>query len=185
MIRRSLILSVVALTLARTRTLAQTSCSVGGQNGKCSPDVVLTGPGTMTNPALLTLTVSPTSSPLSPLSVAATMADMEVAAGVATPVSVSFSVLGNRAWSVQISGASATWTASAGAWASKPVSDLRWSLSPTGATTAMSHTPATVTSGAATAGSASMTVYLRPAVHWATDLPGTYTIGVVFTLTTP
>lgn len=164
---------------------AQTTCSVGGQSGKCTPDVVLANPGTMTNPALLTLTVSPTSSPLSPLSVTATMADMDVASGVGTPVSVSFTVQGNRAWSVQISGATATWSASTGAWASKPVSDLRWSLSSSGATTAMSVTPATVTSGSPTSGSASTTVYLRPAVHWATDKPGTYTIGVTFTLTTP
>jgi len=185
MIARALAVSAAVAVLAATPSFAQTSCSVAGQNGKCSPDVVLANPGTMTNPALLRLSVSPTSSPLSPLSVTATMADMEVAAGVATPVSVSFSVQGNRAWSVQISGAAATWTASAGAWASKPISDLRWSLSSTGATTAMSLTPASVTSGAATAGSASTTVYLRPAVHWATDLPGTYTIGVVFTLTTP
>jgi len=185
MIARSFVLSVAGATLVATSSVAQTTCSVAGASGKCSPDVVLANPGTMINPALLKLTVSPTSSPLSPLSVTATMADMEVAAGVATPVSVSFSVQGNRAWSVQISGAAATWTASAGAWASKPVSDLRWSLSSTGATTAMSLTPVSVTSGTATAGSASTTVYLRPAVHWATDLPGTYTIGVVFTMTTP
>ena len=178
-------LAAVSLLLVAPAGIAQTSCSVSGQSGKCSPDVVLANPGTMTNPALLTLTVSPTSSPLSPLSVTATMSDMEVAAGVATPASVSFSVQGNRAWSVQISGSAATWTASAGAWASKPVSDLRWSLSSTGATTAMSVTPSTVTSGTATAGSATTTVYLRPAVHWATDKPGTYTIGVTFTLTTP
>jgi hypothetical protein len=173
-----------SLLIARAGA-AQTSCSISGQSGKCSPDVVLANPGTMTNPALLNLTVSPTSSALSPLSVTATMADMEVAAGVATPVSVNYSVQGNRAWSVQISGASATWSGSSGAWATKPVSDLRWSLSSTGATTAMSVTPATVSSGAATAGSTPTTVYLRPAVHWATDKPGTYTIGVTFTLTAP
>jgi len=174
----------VALLIATTGQ-AQTTCSVGGASGKCTPDVVLANPGTMTNPALLSMTVSPTSSAVSPLSVTATMADMDVAAGVGTAVSASFTVRGNRAWSVQISGATATWSASSGAWASKPVSDLRWSLSSTGATTAMSVTPVTVTSGAATSGSASTTVYLRPAVHWATDKPGTYTIGVTFTLTTP
>jgi len=185
MTTRSWVLVAAAMVLAAHTAVAQTSCSVNGQNGKCSPDVSLSTPGTMTNPALLKLTVSPTSSPLSPLSVTATMSDMDVAAGLATPTPVSFTVQGNRAWSVQISGAAATWTASSGAWTSKPVSDLRWSLSSTGATTAMSVTPTTVTTGAATAGSASTTVYLRPAVHWATDLPGTYTIGVVFTMTTP
>lgn len=185
MIARSIALAAAASALIGTAGVAQTSCTISGQNGKCSPDVVLANPGTMTNPALLTLTVSPTSSPLSPLSVTATMSDMDVAAGLGTPTPVSFTVQGNRAWSVQISGAAAKWTASAGAWTNKPVSDLRWSLSSSGATTAMSITPATVTSGSATAGSASTTVYLRPAVHWTTDLPGTYTIGVTFTLTTP
>ena len=174
-----------ALVLFASTGVAQTTCSISGASGKCSPDVVLANPGTMTNPALLTLIVSPTSSALSPLSVTATMADMDVASGVGTPVSVSYTVQGNRAWSVQISGSTATWSASSGAWASKPVSDLRWSLSSTGATTAMSVTPATVTSGSASSGSASTTVYLRPAVHWATDKPGTYTIGVTFTLTSP
>jgi hypothetical protein len=185
MIARSFMLAAAASAVIGTSGVAQTSCSVGGQSGKCSPDVVLANPGTMTNPALLTVTVSPTSSPLSPLSVTATMSDMDVAAGVGTPTPVSFTVQGNRAWTVQISGAAANWTASAGAWTNKPVSDLRWSLSSSGATTGMSITPATVASGSATAGSASTTVYLRPAVHWTTDLPGTYTIGVTFTLTTP
>jgi hypothetical protein len=185
MIGRSFVFAAAASALIGTVGVAQTSCSVAGQTGKCSPDVVLSTPGTMTNPALLTLTVSPTSSPLTPLAVTATMSDMDVAAGVATPTPVSFTVQGNRAWSVQISGAAAKWTASAGAWTNKPVSDLRWSLSSTGATTAMSITPASVTSGSATAGSAATTVYLRPAVHWTTDLPGTYTIGVTFTLTAP
>ena len=185
MIARAFMMSLAGAALVATSSQAQTSCSLAGASGKCSPDVVLANPGTMTNPALLMLTVSPTSSPLLPLSAAATMSDMDVAAGIANPATVSFTVQGNRAWSVQISGAAATWTGSAGAWASKPVSDLRWSLVANGATTAMSLTPVTVTTGTATSGSASKTVYLRPAVHWATDLPGTYTIGVVFTLTTP
>lgn len=182
---RSLAYATIGAAVLATAGGAQTSCSIGGQSGKCSPSVVLSNPGTITNPALMTLTVSPTSSALSPLAATATMADMDVAAGVATPATVSYSVQANRSWSIQISGAAATWTASAGAWAGKPVSDLRWSLSSSGATTAMSLTPATVTSGSATAGSTSTTVYLRPAVHWSTDLPGTYTIGVVFTMTTP
>ncbi len=178
-------LACAAASLMSTAGGAQLSCSVGGQNGKCSSSVVLSNAGRMTNPALMTMTVSPTSSPLSPLSVTATMSDMDIADGVASPTPVSFTVQANRAWSVQISGAAATWTASAGAWASKPVSDLLWSLSASGAATAMSLSPATVASGAATAGSASTTVYLRPVVHWATDKPGTYTMGVTFTLTSP
>jgi hypothetical protein len=28
-------------------------------------------------------------------------------------------------------------------------------------------------------------VYFRPVVHWLTDKPGTYTMGVTFTITAP
>jgi hypothetical protein len=28
-------------------------------------------------------------------------------------------------------------------------------------------------------------VYFRPVVHWLTDKPGTYTMGITFTITAP
>ena len=172
----------VALTLATPAVAAQTvlTCSVSGASGKCSPTVRLDQPATMVNPALLKLTVSPTSSTYT-----AAVTDMNVSAGLATFTPVTLSVQANRSWTIQVNGNSAFWTASAGAWASKPVSDLIWSLTPAGATTAMSTTPTTLTTGSPGSGSPGVSAYIRPVAHWTTDKPGTYSMNVTFTLTTP
>jgi hypothetical protein len=171
-----------ALALATATAAAQTvlTCSVSGQSGKCSPTVTLDIPATMVNPALLQLTVSPTSSTYT-----AATTDMDQATGLATFTPLTMSVQANRAWTIQVNGNSAFWTASAGAWASKPVSDLIWSLTPAGSTTAMSTTANTLTTGSAGSGSPSFSVYMRPLAHWATDKPGNYSMTVTFTMTTP
>ena len=169
--------------LASAQTV--TSCSVNGGTGKCSPTVSLDKPGTLVNPALLALTVSPSSSSLSPLALTAAMSDMDVPTGLATATTVTLDVQANRNWTVQVSGATAVWSASAGAWTAKPVSDLRWSQTPGGAGTAMSVTPATALTGSPGAGGSGTPLYFRPVVHWLTDKPGVYMMDVVFTLTTP
>ncbi len=127
-----------ALALSTPAVAAQTvlTCSVSGSAGKCSPTVTLDQPATMVNPALLKLTVSPTASTYT-----AVTTDMDQASGLATFTPVSLSVQANRAWTIQVSGNAAFWTPSAGAWTGKPVSDLIWSLTPAGPTTAMSTTP--------------------------------------------
>jgi hypothetical protein len=188
MIRTHIAACVAACTMMGAGRLAAqtvTTCSVTGASGKCSPAVSLDNPATMTNPALLALTVSPSSSPLSPLSLTASASDMDVATGLASMTTVTLVVQGNRAWTVQVSGATAVWGASAGAWTSKPVSDLLWSLSPAGTATPLSVTSATAVSGTAGPGGAGTPLYFRPVVHWLTDKPGVYTMDVVFTLTTP
>ena len=137
-------------------------------------------PATIVNPALLQMTVSPTTS-----NYTAETTDMNASSGLASFTPVTLSVQANRAWTVQVKGNSAFWSASAGAWTSKPVSDLVWSLTPAGATTAMSTTSTTVTSGSAGSGSPGVSVYVRPVAHWTTDKPGSYSMAVTFTLTTP
>ena len=171
-----------ALALVAPTAAAQTvlTCTVSGASGKCSPTVTLDQPATIVNPALLQLTVSPTSS-----SYTAAKTDMDVVTGLATPSLVTLTVQANRNWTVLVNGNAALWTASAGAWTNKPVSDLIWSLTPAGATTAMSTTAKTVTTGSPGSGSPSVAVYTRPVVHWATDKPGAYSMTVTFTLSTP
>jgi hypothetical protein len=171
-----------ALALGTPAAAAQTvlTCQVNGAAGKCNPTVTLDKPATIVNPALLQLTVSPTASTYT-----AATTDMDIAAGLAGFTPVSLSVKGNRAWTIQVNGSSAFWTASPGAWTSKPVSDLIWSLTPAGATTAMSTTAKTLTSGSPGSGSPALSVYMRPIAHWATDKPGTYSMTVTFTMTTP
>lgn len=171
-----------ALALATPAVAAQTvlTCSVSGQTGKCSPTVTLDQPATMVNPALLQLTVSPTASTYT-----AATTDMDQAAGLATFTPISLTVQGNRSWTIQVSGNSAFWTASGGAWSSKPVGDLIWSLTPSGPTTPVSTTATTLTTGSAGPGSPAVPIYMRPVAHWLTDKPGNYSITVTFTMTTP
>lgn len=159
---------------------AQMSCSVSGTSGKCSPDVSMSSPATMTNPALLQFTVSPPAT----LTATATVTDMDVVDGMTTGSIATLTVRANRTWSISVQGTSALWTASSGAWTSKPVSDLHWSLTPNGASTPLSTTGGTLISGAPGAGTAT-NIYLRPVVHWLTDKPGVYTMGVTFTVTAP
>ncbi len=175
-------LTVFALALGMARVaVAQTlSCTVSGASGKCTATVSLPTPATMVNPALLQLTISPTTSTYT-----AATTDMDVTTGLATPSVVTLAVEANRSWTVQANGNSAFWSASTGAWTSKPVSDLVWSLTPTGTRTAMSTTAQTVTTGLPGSGSPAVSVYMRPIAHWATDKPGTYSMTVTFTLTTP
>ena len=171
-------LGVLATPTASAQTVLV--CSVSGQSGKCSPTVTLDQPATMVNPALLQLTVSPTTSTYT-----AATTDMDASRGLASFTPVTLTVQANRAWTVQVKGNSAFWTASAGAWTGKPVSDLVWSLTPAGTTKAMSTTSATLTTGSAGSGSPGVSVYMRPVAHWTTDKPGTYSMAVTFTLTTP
>ena len=171
-----------ALALSTPAVAAQTvlTCSVSGQSGKCSPTVTLDQPATMVNPALLQLSVSPTSSTYT-----AATTDMDQATGVATFTPVSLSVMANRSWTLQVNANFAFWTASAGAWGSKPASDLIWSLTPAGPTTSVTTTATTLTTGSAGPGSPTVLIYIRPVAHWLTDKPGNYSITVTFTMTTP
>ena len=141
----------------------------------------MSNPGTMTNPALMRLTVSPATT----LTATATVTDMDVADGMTTGSTATFTVQANRAWSISVSGNSALWSATGtGSWASKPVSDLHRSLTPAGFSTALSTTGGTLISGSPGSGTPT-TVYFRPVVHWTTDKPGVYTMGITFTLTAP
>ena len=180
---RTAICTIASAALLGAQTV--TSCTVTGSSGKCSPTVSLDAPGTIVNPALLALTVSPSSSPLAPLALTASMADMDVATGLSTSSMVTLSVQANRGWTVQVSGATAVWGASAGAWAAKPVGDLLWAATPSGGAKPLSLTPATALTGSAGPASGGTPLYFRPVVRWLTDKPGVYTLDVVFTLTTP
>jgi hypothetical protein len=91
----------------------------------------------------------------------------------------------NTSYAVAISAASATWTGVPGsAWQTKPAGDLEWSLDPAGPFVSVTTTPVSVSTGSAT-GNGVLTVYLRSRFVWASDVPGSYSLPVRFTLTAP
>jgi len=174
------VLLISLITLLPASVAAQTVCTVAGSSGKCSPTISMSSPATMTNPALLSFTVSPSST----LSATATMTDMDVVDGMTTGSIATVTVQGNRTWAIAVKGNSALWSATAGGWTTKPVSDLHWSLTPTGVYTALSTTNGAMVSGSPGAGTPT-NVYFRPVVHWLTDKPAVYTMGITLTITAP
>lgn len=132
---------------------------------------------------VLQLTLSSTTTTLT----APSSADYD--AGFVLNTGPTATVRGNRAWRLQISAATATWGATntqpgVSAWTNKPAGDLLWSTAAGGPFTALSTTPATVTSGNASAGTGS-SFFFRTAYSWALDTPGAYSLAVVFTLVAP
>ena len=93
-------------------------------------------------------------------------------------------VRANSAWVVNIKALNETWTAGAGGRVDKPASDLRWSLSASGTFTALSTAGSQLATGAATT-AASYQLFFKAAYNWVDDLPGTYNLPVVLTITAP
>lgn len=172
---------VLALVIA-SRGVAAQSCTTSSINDEgitrtCAVSVGTPNPTSYTNPMLLELSVVS----------AATNATMTLAdynAGRSPAMAMTLFVRGNRSWVVTASGP-ATWTGVGPiARSDKPVSDLHWSRSPSGAGTPLAVVPTTVFSGDAGAG-ASQTLYWFTQLSWTGDPPGQYDIEVTLTLTAP
>jgi hypothetical protein len=95
-------------------------------------------------------------------------------------------VKSNSAWTVSTRVTQATWSASLPpAWAAKPAANLQWSRLGTPLSfTDFTTINATVLTGTATAGTV-IQLYFRVKYSWLTDTPGTYSIPVQFTITSP
>jgi hypothetical protein len=96
-------------------------------------------------------------------------------------------VKANRAFRVQVSGGSTLFSYSGSlANPSKPASDLVWAATAAGRSTSTNNLGATGTllSASATAGTA-QSIFLRTKWAFNRDVPGTYSVNVVLTLTAP
>lgn len=168
------------LAATRARVEAQ-SCSASSSRGtsqrSCTVDVTGNNPARFTNPMLLDLSVSSTATAL-------TVDRTAMDNGRTNRVPVTMSVRGNRSWVVTVQGA-ATWTGTGPlARTNKPVGDLRYGTTTTGAGTALSTTPATVFTGG-NSGTVTSTLYWSTLLSWTGDPPGSYAINVTYTLIAP
>ena len=145
------------------------------------------------NPCSVTNTASVTVGTLLKLTLSSTTT------GLTTPDTVAFNqgyqddlsaltatVKANRGWTLNVKAGAATWTASgAGARANKPAGDLEWSTSGGAPFTALTTSAATLaTSGSGTTGTTSTLSY-RTLWNYILDTPGSYSLDVVYTLTSP
>jgi len=138
-----------------------------------------------TNPALLRLTTSATTLTLVP-----TIAAFDSSR---TPwVSTTLTIQANRTWKVSVSTSATQWTATGTfAWQNKPIGDLQWRVSAPYTSTAWTSLTGTATQVAPQTGSGSaggsnaVTLDWSARLSWTSDAPGSYSIPVTLTLTTP
>jgi len=172
----------VALTSVGSVAGAQ-SCSIASTNATVNCTVATTLSTTMSS--LMNLTLNGTDVTL----VGPTAVTDFSPAGLFSAITTgpTFQVKSNRSYRVQVSSNAATFghTPAAGATAyAKPVADVQHSMNGT-SFTALSNIPTDIATGSATAVSAVSSVTYRTAYDITRDQPGSYTLGVTFTLVAP
>ena len=115
-----------------------------------------------------------------------TPTDADYLAGYRDVGAVSVTVSANRPVVVQIGGQAGTFGYS-GAMTNpaKPASDLLWATSAAGLTSTTNHLGSLLTFVSQSAGSTVTPLHLRTRWSYATDVPGTYSLGITFTLAAP
>ena len=151
-------------------TTAQAQCVTNG----CT----LTNTVSATAPTILRLTLSSTTTSLTP----PTEADFDGAAVQTAGPTVTLK--SNKSASAQISTSATNWTGANGGQASKAVSDLEWKVG-AGTYTAVSGTPTDITGLAAGVGNRNAAITWGTLWHLASDTPGDYSLAVTFTLVAP
>jgi len=148
-------------------------------NGAGSGNCAITATASLTIGTVASLTLSATSTTLTP------PADTNYVLGFVRSVGPSATIQANTTWTLQISATGAFWTASAGAWATKPIGQLEWSTTAlAGPYSSITNAGATIKTGAATASTA-VSVFYQTLYAYSTDLPGNYSVAVTFTLVSP
>lgn len=158
---------------------AQAQCTASGAPDSCG----LPGSVSMTAGRVVRLQMSAGSTSLT----APTPADFD--AGFNSTTGPTLTVSANAAWTLHIRAAAATWTATntspgVPARIDKPPTDLKWSTASNGSFVALGMTDANLVGGTATAGSAT-TLYFQTLYDWTLDTPGSYSLSIVLTLTSP
>src|SRR5262249_1227676 len=172
--------AVACAVAMSAQVAAAQSCSITS-TAASPPSCTVTSTHSLTMPSLLTLTMTAfTSRTNEPLNAPTGMADYTAATIQMPTTGPTVSVQANRGYKVQISAAAANFTSST--TYSKPAGDLAWSTSAVGTFAALTTTPADIVTGTATFGSASTGLFYKTTYNFASDLPGTYSLNVVFTL---
>jgi hypothetical protein len=154
-------------------------CTASGAPANCG----VPGSVSMTAGRVVRLQMSAGSTPLT----APTPADFD--AGFNATSGPTLTVSANAPWTLHIRAAATTWTATntspgAPAWAAKPAANLKWSTAANGSFTALSTSDVTLVTGSATATDAT-TLYFQTLYAWTSDTPGSYSMAIVLTLTSP
>lgn len=171
--------TTIVSCLAALPIALSAQCTASGAPDACS----VPGTVSMTAGRVVRLQMNATSTPLT----APTTADFD--AGFNSTTGPTLTISANAAWTLHIRAASAVWTASntsptAPARLDKPAGDLRWSTALGGSFASLTTSDVSLVNGSATAGAAT-TLEFQTLYSWAKDTPGSYSLSVVLTLTSP
>ncbi|HVT39053.1 MAG TPA: hypothetical protein VHE78_08405 [Gemmatimonadaceae bacterium] len=168
-------LTAVVMAAATATVQAQATCGATGAAPSCSPAGVQV---TTTVQRIVFLSITPASFTLT----APTNADF-VASGTTTKVDLGAhvaTVRANAAWTLTIQGAAWTGTGNN----AKAVADLEYTKNGGTSYTTTTTSAVSLTTGAASGGT-TVTVGYRTTWTLATDSPGTYTMPLTYTLSSP
>ena len=173
------LLAAVVLGTAIGAEQANAQCS--GNAGSCNT----TNTASVSVNALVKLGMSATTTALT----APTADDIDVGA-VIQNAGPSFTIKANRSWTLNIKTTNATiWTYAGSFAGTKPISDLTWSNAAAGTYANIGTSDAVFLSGAGATNGAAAQAFFRTV--WAagfaqpSNVPGTYSLPVVFTLSAP
>ena len=161
----------VALLAAASQAYGQASCT----GNPCT--VQVTASATVSD--VLKLTLSGTTTGLG------TPTEADYDAGYKDVAGPTASVKSNRPWHVDVAGSGATFSyAGSLTNPNKPSSDLHWGTS-AGTYANTMGSSAVLLSGTTGTGSASQPIFFRTLWTWASDVPGSYSLVINFTLAAP
>jgi hypothetical protein len=173
----TVIATLIGLSIAASPASAQ--CTASGAPASCG----LPGSVSMIAGRVVRLQMSAGSTALT----APTPADFD--AGFNATTGPTLTVSANASWTLSVRAAAATWTATntspgAPARTTKPAADLTWSTASGGSFASLSTSDVSLVTGSATAGNAT-TIYFHTLYSWTLDTPGSYSMSIVLTLTSP
>lgn len=179
--RRVFVGGVIAMIvcIAAAPSVAAAQCTASGAPDSCG----LPGSVSMTAGRIVRLQMSPGSTPLT----APTTTDFD--AGFNSTPGPTLTVSANAAWTLQLRASTAVWAATntspgAPARVNKPAGDLKWSTASNGAFAALTTTDVNLVTGAAGANNMT-TLFFETLYSWTLDTPGSYSLAIVLTLTSP
>jgi hypothetical protein len=172
---------LASVVLASVIGANQANAQCSGNSGSCNT----TNTASVTVNALVKLGMGATTTSLT----SPTADQVEVGAVIAD-AGPTFTVKANRSWTLNIKTTNASlWTYAGPLVGTKPISDLTWSNAAAGPFANMASSDALFLSGAAATNGTAAQAYFRTV--WAagftqpSNVPGTYSLPVVFTLSAP
>lgn len=169
------LLLLAALGVVAGPVAAQNCRTPNGANGSCTLNVA----SSLTIPTVIRLSIDDTTTSLT------TPTEASFNTGKAATTGPSITVQSNSPWTLYVRAGAATWTGvGAAARLNKPVGDLGWNTTGGASYTPMTTIDASVKSGTRTASNVTQ-IYYQVNWSWPLDTPGTYTLVVQYTVTSP